>query len=84
VIAQAHVAPTIGRLSKVMITRVVEGKFESKTYDVVRYSTKLEVKNNPEILPGDLVYVPESATTNVGPYSSALSVAALLWRALGK
>lgn len=84
VVAMSRADPARSRLSKVQLARLVNGKIDVKTYDIGRFFKTGNPKDNPELQAGDMVYIPESTQTNMGVFTSGLSVAALLFRSFSR
>jgi polysaccharide export outer membrane protein len=61
------------RMSKVRVDHKVDGKSVSKMYDVGRYLTKGDTTQNPEIVPGDVIYVPETNQVSAGTLAQIVS-----------
>jgi hypothetical protein len=54
------------KIGSINVIRTVEGKPVAKSYDFGKYLKKLEVSQNPEMKPGDLVYVPNVKRPDIG------------------
>jgi len=84
VIAAAKADPSHARLSKVQLVRMVNGKEQRTSYDIGKYFKTGDPKENPQIVDGDMVYVPDVNETKTATYVSGLSIAAVLFRLFGK
>lgn len=69
-----------GGLRKVAIIRQVDGKEQLLVFDIAKFSTKGDASQNPEIKPGDIVWVPETNATDWDRAWSRLgSTLSFLW-----
>ncbi|HEY0867484.1 MAG TPA: polysaccharide biosynthesis/export family protein [Fimbriimonas sp.] len=68
-----------GRLSRVGLLRIVDGKEVRQVFDFGRYLTKGDPKSNPEILAGDVLFVPETDKVDLGSILSALASGSLFF-----
>lgn len=83
VIAAAKADPSHARLSRVQLVRMVNGKEQRTSYDIGKYFKTGDPKENPQIMDGDMVYVPDVNETKTAAYVSGLSIAAILFRLFG-
>lgn len=73
-----------GGLKKVAVLRVVDGKEQRQVYDLSKFAKKGDSSQNPEILPGDVVWVPETSGLDWDRALSGLSTGlSLVWSASG-
>ena len=62
-----------GKMGSVAIVRTEGGKTVRKVYDVSRFLASGDVKNNPEIRAGDIVFVPRSNNLDWNSITSTLA-----------
>jgi polysaccharide export outer membrane protein len=72
-----------GRISRIGVMRLENGKETRKVYDLGKYFQKGDVASNPMIRPGDVIYVPETNRVDVATILSGLATGSLLFRAFG-
>jgi protein involved in polysaccharide export with SLBB domain len=80
-LALAEGADKRGRLSKVGLVRLENGKEVRKIYDVGKYLRSGDVAQNPEIMPGDVVFVPETDRVDISTALSGITSFGILMNA---
>ncbi len=68
-----------GRLSKVGLIRMENGKETRTIYDVGRFLMKGDATQNPPIKPGDIIYVPETNKVDLPTVLGALGTLRLIF-----
>lgn len=68
-----------GRITRIGLVRVENGKDVRRVYDLGKYLTKGDPNSNPTLQPGDIVYVPESNRIEIAQILSGLASSALLF-----
>ena len=71
-----------GRFSRVGVISYRSGKEERVVYDLGRFLMRGDATQNPKLVPGDVVFVPESDRVELSTILSALSSTALLLNAV--
>ncbi|RYG21275.1 hypothetical protein EON82_19115 [bacterium] len=71
-VAQASGADKRGRLSKVGVVRMENGKEVRKVYDLGKFLNKGDATQNPLVETGDVLYVPESPRADNSTIMQAL------------
>ena len=82
VLALAGGSSTRARLSRVGLIRLVNGKETRVIYDLGKYLRTGDPKLNPMILPGDVVYVPETDKFDINQLITPISLVRLLFGTL--
>ena len=72
----------VGRFSRVGLVRTQNGKSASKVYDLTQFFLKGDIAMNPEIKPGDVIYVPQSPKVPLGTVLQAMSAIGSLLQGL--
>jgi polysaccharide export outer membrane protein len=74
------VDPRRGKMGKVAVLRTVNGKQERMIFDLAKFLKKGDTGQNPQILAGDIVYVPESNRFDLDRILGTVSGAtSLIW-----
>lgn len=68
-----------GRITRVGLVRSQNGQDIRKVFDLGRYLTKGDAGQNPELLPGDVIYVPESAQVPITSILQGIASSALFF-----
>ena len=68
-----------GRLSRVAIVRMVNGKATVTLYDLGKFLTRGEAKGNPVIQPGDVIFVPETDKFDINQLLAPASIIRLFF-----
>ncbi len=82
-IAMAEGADRRGRTSRIAVVRMENGKEQRMVYDLGKFFAAGDAKQNPQIRPGDVVFVPETNKIEWTTIISSLTTAGLLWRSFG-
>lgn len=81
-VAIANGADRRGRLSRVGLIRTEGGKQTQRVLNLAHFLQTGDAKDNPKLLPGDLVFVPESGKVDLSVVLNGVSAAALLFNAV--
>ena len=68
-----------GRLARVGIIRTVNGVQQQRIYDVGRFLHKGDLTQNPTIVAGDMIYVPETNAIDASSIIGGIAAAALVY-----
>lgn len=72
-----------GNLGSVMVLRNAGGKQEKLIYDMGKFLTSGDVDHNPEVQPGDVIFVPRNRGTNWDVVIRMLGSFSLLFNSIG-
>lgn len=81
-IAQAEGSNIKGRLSRVGLVRMKDGKQTTTIYNVGKFIAGKDPTQNPRVMPGDIIYVPESDRVEVASVLSGISAFGILLNAV--
>jgi polysaccharide export outer membrane protein len=81
-LAAAEGADKRGRISRIGLVRMENGKETRRVYDLGKYLRGGDTKQNPEILPGDVLFVPETNRVDIATVLSGISSSALFFSAI--
>lgn len=81
-LAAAEGADKRGRISRIGLVRVENGKEVRRIFDLGKYLRSGDVKQNPEIVSGDVLYVPETNRVDLATVLSGVSSTALFFNAI--
>lgn len=81
-VAVAEGAAARGRLSQVGLVRMEGGKEVRRVYDLGKYLKKGDKSQNPEVLPGDVLFIPESNRVDITTVLTGISTSALFFNAI--
>lgn len=70
-----------GRVTQVGLVRAVAGKDVRKVYDLGKYLRNGDLSQNPEVRPGDVIYIPESPRVEITQLLQGVSSLAIFYNA---
>ncbi len=68
-----------GRIARIALLRLVNGKEDKRVYDLGKFIHKGDASQNPVLLPGDVIYVPETNKVDIKTILTGLQTAAITY-----